>query len=81
MKTFKPMVPVLLVLLPACQRQDAPAPPALVEHTLYASAAPGEYTPASRTVLDEANDKNDKPQRQQNGDEKEPEAAPAPTEA
>ena len=57
MKTFKPIVPVLLVLLPACQRQDAPAPPALVEHTLYASAAPGEYTPDSRTVLDEANDK------------------------
>lgn len=64
MRTCKPVIPVLVAfLLPTCQRQEAvpevqevPEAPALVRHTLYAST-PGDEDPATRTVLDEENDR------------------------
>ena len=60
MRIFRYIVPLLL-LLPACQREenpvtpDAPEPPVtpapqLVEHTLYAST-PGEDAPQTRTIV------------------------------
>ena len=53
MKTFKSIPLVFLVLL-ACQREESPLPPApepqLVEHTLYAST-PGEDAPETRTIV------------------------------
>ena len=54
MKIFKHILPVLLALLPACQRQEADS--TLVEMTLYAST-PGEDAPEARTVLDVINDR------------------------
>ena len=54
MKIFKHILPVLLALLPACQRQEADS--TLVEMTLYAST-PGEDDPEARTVMDVINDR------------------------
>ena len=57
MKIFRYIAPILLLLLPACRQQEVPSAPVLVEHILYASAAPGEEGPDSRTVLDGTDDK------------------------
>ena len=57
MKTFKHLVLLPVLLLPACRQQGAPSAPLLVEHTLYASAAPGEDEEDFRTSLDGADDK------------------------
>ena len=54
MKTFRHILPLLILLLPACQRQEEA--PALVEYTLYASM-PSDEDPATRTVVDGTNDK------------------------
>ena len=57
MKIFRYIAPILLLLLPSCRQQEVPSAPVLVEHILYASAAPGEDGPDSRTVLDVIDDK------------------------
>ena len=57
MKIFRYIAPILLLLFPACRQQEVPSAPVLVEHILYASSAPGEDGPDSRTVLDGTDDK------------------------
>ena len=48
----------VLLLFPACQRQECPVAPVpeLVTHTLYAST-PGEEEPQTRTIVSVSDDK------------------------
>lgn len=55
MRTCKHIIPILLLILTACQQMENPGQ-ALVEHTLYA-VTPGEEAPQLRSALDPSNDR------------------------